>query len=181
MLTILTHSSLRVTHVRVSVTLARYTRHVRSSIRRDTSVSAGALFTKLSFVLCRTCTILHIQSTFCPGNYIIPENINNPQKYYYYYYALLQSLTCHWSCSKRAGDCLKSIELKRESYHMIEHPRLIQTVKFGRDWTKGKSMVALQKSLKQESLVWIGGTTVTPTIKSSLKLQIFKSVLCLCV
>ena len=179
MLTIPTHSSLRVTHVRVSVTLARYTRHVRSSIRRDTSVSAGALFTKLSLVLCRTCTILHIQSTFCPGNYIIPENINNPHKNYCY--ALLQSLTCHWSCSKRAGDCLKWIELKSESYHMKEHPRLIQAVKFERDWRKGKSTVALQKSLKQESLVWIGGTTVTPTIQSSLELQIFKSVLCLCV
>ena len=45
---------------------------------------------------------------------------------------------------QRTGyECLKSIGMKSESYHMKEHPRLIQIVKFDRDWRKVKSMVGL--------------------------------------
>ena len=43
---------------------------------------------------------------------------------------------------------MKSIGVKRESYHMKEHRRLIQIAKFERDWRKGRSMVGLLKSLK---------------------------------
>ena len=68
---------------------------------------------------------------------------------------------------------LKSIGEKGESYHMKDHPSFIQTVKFEPDWRKGKSMVGLYKSLKLESLVWIGGATFPPTIQSSLN---FKTV-----
>ena len=63
---------------------------------------------------------------------------------------------------------------------MKKRPSLIQTVKFECDWSNGKSMVGYLKSLKQESLVWIGGMPLPPTIQSSIKLQVFKSVLCPC-
>ena len=72
-LTVQTHSSLRVAHVWVSVTLTRYTCHVRASIWRDTCIPTGALFTKLSFVLYGAWTILNVQSTFRPRNYIAPK------------------------------------------------------------------------------------------------------------
>ena len=50
----------------------------------------------------------------------------------------------HVVYEQRTGyECLKSTGLKNESYHMKEHPRLIQAVKFERDWRKGKSIVNL--------------------------------------
>ena len=65
---------------------------------------------------------------------------------------------CHVSNEQETGyECLKSIGLKSESYHMSEHPRLIHIVKFDLDRRKG-------------SLLWIGGTLVPPTIQSSFKL-----------
>ena len=35
-------------------------------------------------------------------------------------------------------ECLKSIGVNSKSYHMKEHPRLIEIVKFERDWSKVK-------------------------------------------
>ena len=75
MLTVQTHSSLRVALVRVSVTLARYTGHVRSSTWRDTCVTTSALFTKLSSVLHGACTILNVKCT------LHTRNNNAPKKY----------------------------------------------------------------------------------------------------
>ena len=40
-------------------------------------------------------------------------------------------------------ECLKSIGVKSESYHMNEYPTLIQIVEFERVWRTGKSMVGL--------------------------------------
>ena len=39
----------------------------------------------------------------------------------------------------------KSIGVKSESYHMKEHRRLTQTVKFERDWRREKSMACANK------------------------------------
>ena len=48
--------------------------------------------------------------------------------------------------------CLKSIGLKSETYHIKKHPSLIQFVKFERDWIPGKSVLGLYKSLKTREL-----------------------------
>ena len=63
-LTVHTHTSLGMTRVWVSITLAWYTRDIWSSIWRDTRVSAGTLFTELTIVLWRAWTSLHIWSIF---------------------------------------------------------------------------------------------------------------------
>ena len=67
-------------------------------------------------------------------------------------------------------ECLKSIVLKSESNYMKEYPRLIQIVKFEGDW-RSQWWVFQNRSNKLS----------LQSILSSLKLQILKNVLCLCV